>query len=172
MNIYITSGTFDYLRNFKLKHTKEKLILLHGEGKTVLLEENEHGTIFKEPRKYEVVDGIGELVQEGFVVMNNIPVAEESRPRFEHMFTNRADKVENQAGFQALRILRPIGSQTYIILTQWHKESAFNAWQSSQSLKEGHSGNAKTEYANSSQKMFTGEAFLTKFSAPVFEEEQ
>ncbi|MEH6942935.1 antibiotic biosynthesis monooxygenase family protein [Bacillus sp. JJ722] len=171
MNIYITSGTFEYLRQVKLQNSNEKLILLHNADKTLLLQEANDTTLFKHPRKYEIVDGMGDLEQEGFIVMNNIPVAEESRPVFEHMFKNRAGKVENQPGFQAIRILRPIGSETYIILTQWQNESAFNAWQSSKSFKDAHSQKSSKAYSNSSQKIFSGEAFVSKYFVPTFKED-
>ncbi|WP_042349646.1 antibiotic biosynthesis monooxygenase family protein [Bacillus massiliigorillae] len=171
MNIYMTSGTFEYLRQVKLKNANEQLILLHSADKTILLQETNEPTLFKHPRKYEIVDGIGDLKQEGFVIMNNIPVSEESRPTFEHMFKNRAGKVEEQPGFQALRVLRPVGFETYIILTQWHTESAFDAWQRSKSFQDAHSQKPAKTFTNSSQKIFSGEAFVTKFFVPTFEKE-
>lgn len=171
MNVFITSGTFEFLRNIKMNNENEKLILLQNENKCLLLQETTGSTLFKEPRKYETVDGVGELKQEGYIVMNNIPVSDEGRPMFEHMFKNRAGKIEGQPGFKAIRILRPIGFETYIILTQWDNESSFNAWQTSQSFADAHSKKPKKEHTSGAQKIFSGESFVTKFYLPNLEED-
>lgn len=169
MNMYITSGTFDFLRTLKIKNQNENLILLHNANQTLLLQENDQATLFKHPRKYEVLSKIGLLMQEGFVAMNNIPVSMESRPVFENMIINQGGRVQEQTGFQAFRLLRPVGSETYIILTQWQTESAFNAWQKSDSFQDIQ--HPKLSFTNSSQKIFSGEAFVSKYFVPVFKEE-
>ncbi|MDQ7860197.1 antibiotic biosynthesis monooxygenase [Peribacillus frigoritolerans] len=38
---------------------------------------------------------------------------------------NRAGFIENEPGFVALRVLRPINSETYVILTIWEKQADF-----------------------------------------------
>lgn len=169
MNVNITSGTYDFLRKMKLENNH--LILLQNSDSTKLLEETDRETLFKEPRKYEVVIGIGDLTQDGFIVMNNIPVTEEGRPMFEHMFKNRAGKVEGQPGFKAIRVLRPLGFETYIILTQWKNENSFNEWKNSQSFTDAHNKKTNHSMAANPQKIFSGESFVTKFHVPVFDEE-
>ncbi|MDO7486404.1 antibiotic biosynthesis monooxygenase [Peribacillus frigoritolerans] len=109
----------------------------------VLLHETTGKTIFSSPRKYEVVDGKGNLQDHGYVVMNNIPVSEEGRPVFEHRFKNRAGFIENEPGFVALRILRPINSETYVILTIWEKQADFLNWKNSSSFKMAHNSDSK-----------------------------
>lgn len=46
--------------------------------------------------------------------------------------------IENEPGFQAFKLLRPHNNQTYVVLTQWEKESDFETWKNSQSFKQSH----------------------------------
>jgi heme-degrading monooxygenase HmoA len=96
--------------------------------------------------------------------MNNIPVSEEGRPVFEHRFKNRAGFIENEPGFVALRVLRPINSETYVILTIWEKQADFLNWKNSGSFKMAHNSDSKAPVTNSSQKMFSGEAYVTQYT--------
>lgn len=170
MKVFITSGTFDYLQSIMQANPNDTLLLLQNASKCLLLHETKNATLFKEPRRYEIVDGIGDLTQQGFVVMNNIPVTEEGRPSFEHMFKNRAGKIEGQPGFRAIRILRPVGFETYIIFTLWNNEEAFNAWQNSQSFADAHSKKKSPGIGANPQKIFAGDSFVTKFHLPTLEE--
>ncbi|SNT52976.1 Heme-degrading monooxygenase HmoA [Bacillus sp. OK838] len=164
MNVFITTGTYDFLKIKKDKHPNEKILLMQNSGTTVLLHETSGKTLFSSPRKYEVVDGKGHLQDHGYVVMNNIPVSEEGRPVFEHRFKKRAGFIENEPGFVALRILRPINSETYVILTIWEKQADFMSWQKSSSYQEAYNSDTKATITNSSQKMFSGEAYVTQYT--------
>lgn len=138
MNVFITSGTFEYMQSIKEKHPNEGMVLMSEEETTLLIHETEGDTLFAEPRRYEVIDASGELGHGGFAVFNNIPVTEEGRPVFEYRFKNRARLIEQEAGFGAIRVLRPLSSDTYCILTIWEKESDFLNWQSSQAYEKAH----------------------------------
>lgn len=164
MNIFITSGTFDFLKIKKDKHPSEKILLMQNAETTVLLHETTKKTIFASPRKYEVVESSGDLPESGYVVMNNIPVSEEGRPVFEHRFKNSADSIAREPGLVALRILRPIHSETYIILTIWEKQANFLSWKNSSSFEQAFNNNGSTPVTNSSQKMFSGEAYMTQYT--------
>ncbi|WP_019240395.1 MULTISPECIES: antibiotic biosynthesis monooxygenase family protein [Bacillus] len=171
MKLFMTSGTFDFLKNMKLKHKDQHLILLHNGSSTKLIQEAEKKTLFKEPRKFDIVITVGNLIQEGFIVMNNVPVTEEGRPTFEHMFKNRVGEIEKQPGFIAFRVLRPIKSETYIILTQWDSENSFNNWKKSSSFFDAHSKQENQSIIANPQKLFTGESFVSKYYVPTFDEE-
>ncbi|MGM9954223.1 MAG: antibiotic biosynthesis monooxygenase family protein [Peribacillus sp.] len=165
MNIYITSGTFNFMKIKKDKHPAEKILLMQNAETTVLLHETTSKTIFASPRKYEVVGGTGELPESGYVVMNNIPVSEEGRPVFEHRFKNISGFIEKEPGLVALRILRPIHSETYVILTIWEKQTNFLSWKNSSSFEQAfHNNGSNSPVTNSSQKMFSGEAYLTQYT--------
>ena len=168
MYIYFTSGTADYMEKIRAQHNGDSIFIMHGEGNTLLLEESEKKkSVFAVPRKYEVLDTVGDLQQKGYFVMNNIPVSDEGRPVFEHRFLNRAGAIDGEPGFIAFRLLRPLDSDTYIVLTQWAGPASFEAWQSSQAFKKAHSERPATSPA---QNIFSGKSYVTKYSAPVDEE--
>ena len=138
MNVYITTGTYDFLKKLKDKHSNETIFLMQNGENTLLLHETSGKTVFAAPRRYEVVDEKGTISEKGFVVMNNIPVTDEGRPLLEYRFKNRVGLIESEPGFIAIRVLRPIKSDTYIILTVWEKESYFLKWTKSNSFQQAH----------------------------------
>jgi heme-degrading monooxygenase HmoA len=163
---YITSGTYEYLRKIKDQNMDETIILMQNAETALLLHETQGSAIFKEPRKYEVIDSVGELRQNGYIVMNNIPVTEEGRPVFEYRFKNRAGQIEKQPGFWAIRILRPLKSDTYIILTQWENERAFKNWQGSQAFKKAHEKKQSDDTSTTVKKIFSGPSYVTQYVVP------
>ncbi|WP_316571167.1 antibiotic biosynthesis monooxygenase [Neobacillus sp. YIM B06451] len=159
MNVYMTAGTYDFLEKLATKHAGEKMVLMSGEDGALLLHETGGKTVFASPRKYEVLEAVGVLGRPGLVVMNNIPVTDEGRPVFEYRFKNRAGKIENTPGFQAIRVLRPIKSNTYVILTAWDDELAFQRWKDSADFGKSHS-QSKPEPGPS---IFSGQPYITKY---------
>lgn len=167
MYMYMTSGTADFMEKVRAQHGNDHIFIMHGEGNTLLLQESESKkSAFSVPRKYEVLDAVGELQQKGYFVLNNIPVADEGRPVFEHRFSNRANAIENEPGFIAFRLLRPLDSDTYVVLTQWGGPASFEAWQNSQAFQKAHS---ERPVASPTQNIFSGKSYVTKYSAPVDE---
>ena len=160
MYTFITSGTFDYLRNIVLKHADEKILFLQNFNQIVLVHESKHSTIFKEARKYEVIDAHGSFTDEGFAVMHNIPVTQEGRSVFEHVSKNISDSIKLQKGFIALRTLKPSKGETYIMLTEWINENAYRSYQDSTAFSEAE----KLLQNDSPQKLFTGNAYVSKYN--------
>ncbi|RSD29290.1 antibiotic biosynthesis monooxygenase family protein [Mesobacillus subterraneus] len=138
MNLYITSGTADFLLKLKEKHAGETMVLMNNNESSILVHETNGKTVYSAPRKYEVIDSAGTFRNEGFAVLNNIPVTDEGRPLFEDRFLNRPRMIESEPGFIAIRVLRPVSSNTYIILTIWENESAFLNWQNSKAYDHAH----------------------------------
>ncbi|MBA9025251.1 antibiotic biosynthesis monooxygenase family protein [Peribacillus huizhouensis] len=172
MNVFITTGTREFLQKVKEKHADKKLYFMGNAEHALLLHETPGKTIFSSPRKFEVVDGRGELKEDGYVVMNNIPVTEEGRPGFEFRFKNRAGLIEKEPGFTALRILRPLNSDTYVILTMWVDQRAFTNWKNSNSFQSAHSKNDKSlDNPDLNKKIFSGPAYVTQYSL-ITEEDQ
>jgi len=164
MYIYLTSGTPDFMQLLELEHPEETMISLQGEENTVLLHETVESTIFESPRKYEILDQSGELHSKGFFVFNNIPVTDEGRPIFEQRFQNRARAIENEPGFVAIRVMRPLNSDTYIILTEWSEESAFKAWQSSQAYNTAHKKRGTDEGIDKRPNIFAGPTYVKTYT--------
>jgi heme oxygenase (mycobilin-producing) len=173
MFVYLTTGTSSYLKTVKEKHPDEALILMENGDQALLLHETTKPSIFNSPRKLEVIDQRGIYAEKGFVVMNNIPVTDEGRPVFEHRFKNRAGLIEKEPGFIALRVLRPINSDTYVILTMWENESAFNNWKSSSSFKQAHEKKEPAQKAADFNKnIFSGPPFVTQYTIKGKDEDE
>ncbi|MEK4284129.1 MULTISPECIES: antibiotic biosynthesis monooxygenase family protein [Ureibacillus] len=128
MNIYMTTGTPQFMEKLHQKYENENMYILYGINETLLLHETERKTVFQTPRKYEVVDGLNELQQAGFFTFYHIPVSDEGRPVFEKNILQRLGGMKDQTGLMAYRILRPKKSETYIILFQWTNKRAYDIW--------------------------------------------
>jgi heme oxygenase (mycobilin-producing) len=166
MNVYMTNGTYDFLKSKKDTLPNETIFLMQNAETTLLLHETPGKTVFASPRRYEVVDGKGEISNKGFVVMNNIPVTDEGRPLIEYRFKNRAGLIEKEPGFIAIRVLRPIKSDTYVILTVWEKESDFIKWTNSKSFHQAHSKQeeAKQQTSTSPVNIFSSAPYVKKYT--------
>lgn len=161
MNLYMTSGTQYFMEKMVKDHPNEKVLLMQNNETTLLVHETEGKTFFKTPRKFEIMQSLGTLIEHGFVSMRHIPVTEEDQPVFELRLKNYSKLIENQPGLLALRVLRPIKSDTYIILTQWKSEKESSAWQTSAldlDMK-----------VNSPKNLFSGNTYVSNYFIPVEE---
>jgi heme oxygenase (mycobilin-producing) len=163
MNIFITFGTTDYLQTIKQKHAEEKMILMENPDNAILLHETEGNTVFNEGKHYEVLDAVGDIQQGGFAVLNNIPVREEGRPVFEYRFSQRTGLIEKEPGFAAIRVLRPMDTDTYVILTIWDKESSFKNWQQSKAYEKAHQKRGTSEGIDQQKSIFSGPSYVTTY---------
>ncbi len=162
MNIYMTTGTHGFLQKLMESHPEEEMILMQG-GDALLLHETNGESVFESPRSYEVVDQTGNLPHSGFVVFNNIPVSDEGRPLFEYRFKNRAGLIEEVAGFIAIRVLRPLNSDTYSIMTVWEDEKSFQGWQESKQYQKAHEKRGTEEGIDSTKDIFPRSSYVTKY---------
>lgn len=163
MNIYLTSGTSEFMESLKKKHTNENMVVLYGSGNAVLLHETNAESVFSTPRRFEVIDSSGELTDQGYYVFNNIPVTDEGRPIFEHRFTNRARAIEEEPGFIAFRLMRPIDSDTYIVLTQWTGPGSFETWQKSEAYNKAHEKRGSDEGIDKRPNIFSSSSYVTTY---------
>lgn len=166
MHIFITTGTYEFMKKLKEKHGAEKMILMESTEGATLLHETNNETLFQSPRKYEVIDGSGELAESGFVVFNNIPVTDEGRPIFEYRFKNRAGMIEKSPGFTAIRVLRPLNSDTYIILTQWQDQESFQNWKDSKGFKQAHDMKKPESGVDTQPHIFSSPSYVTTYIVP------
>jgi heme-degrading monooxygenase HmoA len=170
MKLYMTSGTYDYLKKIEDKNPNETMVTMQNPDTAVLIHETSAGTLFKEPRSYEVIDSSGSFDHAGFAVLNNIPVTDEGRPLFEHRFKNRAGLIENEPGFAAIRVLRPLESNTYIILTLWKDEKFFRDWQSSKAYEKAHENRGTESGIDKQPQIFSSPSYVTKYYIPEEDE--
>ena len=131
MYLYITSGTPEFMESIKKKHPNEQIYALHGIGNSVLIHETDKKSVFQAPRKYEIIEASGQLSKKGYFAIQNIPLSDEVKPIFEYKYTNLSPTLEREPGFVALRVLKPIKSDTYIILTEWSGPNSYEVWSKS-----------------------------------------
>jgi heme-degrading monooxygenase HmoA len=75
------------------------------------------------------------------VKINAITVPEGSGDELGRRFAARAGAVDGQAGFEGFELLRPTdGRNTWLVVTRWRDEAAFQAWVESPAFQHGHAG--------------------------------
>ncbi|MBU8877370.1 antibiotic biosynthesis monooxygenase [Bacillus sp. FJAT-29790] len=164
MNIYMTSGTFDFLKKIQDKHSNERMILMQNIENAVLMHETVGSTLFNAPRTYEILDSAGSFEKAKYAVMNNIPVIEEERPLFEFRFKNKNHFFENQPGFLGLRVLRPLKSSTYVILSFWENEKSYKNWQNTTAYEKYFSEINNTAFKQ--EQLFLGSSYVSTYYIP------
>ncbi|MCD7034866.1 antibiotic biosynthesis monooxygenase [Metabacillus sp. GX 13764] len=164
MNFYMTYGTIDYLTKLKEDQPDQNILLLSKDDNALLMHESDGPSIFKEPKKYEVLDESGVFENGSFAVLNNIPVTYEGKPLFEQRFKERARMIENEPGFTAIRVLRPVSGDTYVILTLWDSEKSFKDWQNSKAYEHAHKKRG-TEEGVDQKDIFARPSYVTTYQA-------
>ena len=75
------------------------------------------------------------------VKINAITVPPEAGDELAHRFAARAGAVDRQDGFQGFELLRPTDDRrTWLVVTRWRDEAAFDTWVSSPAFGHGHQG--------------------------------
>lgn len=73
------------------------------------------------------------------IVINAIDVPKEAGDELARRFAARAGAVDGQDGFEGFELLRPTDERTtWLVVTRWRDEAAFQAWFGSQSFQQGH----------------------------------
>ena len=73
------------------------------------------------------------------VRINAITVPADSGDELARRFAARAGAVDNQDGFEGFELLKPTdGRTTWLVVTRWRDEAAFQAWVSSPAFAHGH----------------------------------
>ncbi len=129
----------------------------------VLLYETEGQPLLPDVEDYQILDASGDINSGYFAVFNNIPVSDEGRELFESRFMNRARKIENEPGFAAIRVLRPLHSDTYVILTLWQDEESFRNWQNSEAYSSAHAKRGTSEGIDKRPNIFPRPSYVTTY---------
>ena len=73
--------------------------------------------------------------------INAITVPEHGGEELARRFAERAGAVEHAEGFEGFELLRPTdGRDTWLVVTRWRDEDAFQSWVSSPAFAHGHRG--------------------------------
>ena len=77
------------------------------------------------------------------VRINAITVPADSGDELARRFASRAGAVDGQDGFEGFELLKPAdGRTTWLVVTRWRDEEAFDAWRNSPAFGHGHRGAA------------------------------
>jgi heme oxygenase (mycobilin-producing) len=73
------------------------------------------------------------------IKINAITVPEGSGDELARRFAARAGAVDDQEGFEGFELLKPTDDRTtWLVITRWRDEAAFEAWVSSPAFAHGH----------------------------------
>lgn len=77
------------------------------------------------------------------IKINAITVDPDSGDELAQRFAKRAGAVDDQDGFEGFELLQPTdGRTTWLVVTRWRDEAAFDAWVSSPAFGAGHQSEA------------------------------
>ena len=80
------------------------------------------------------------------IKINAITVAADSGDELAQRFAKRAGAVDGQDGFEGFELLQPTDDRTtWLVVTRWRDEAAFEAWVSSPAFGAGHQREAAQE---------------------------
>jgi heme-degrading monooxygenase HmoA len=73
------------------------------------------------------------------IKINAITVEGDNGEELARRFAARAGAVDDQDGFEGFELLRPTDDRsTWLVVTRWRDDDAFNAWVSSPAFAHGH----------------------------------
>jgi heme-degrading monooxygenase HmoA len=79
------------------------------------------------------------IVSMTVVRINAITVPADSGDELARRFAARAGAVDNQDGFEGFELLKPTdGRTTWLVVTRWRDDAAFQAWMHSPAFGHGH----------------------------------
>ena len=165
MNFYVTSGTPDYMEKLIAKNANEQLILLHGDGNSIVLHESEKKSIFAVPRKFEVLAQKGNIEQKGYFTFYNMPIMSDERPVFEKKALDVISSLDSNDAVIAYRLLRPIKAETYLFIIQWGGPASYDVWKNSESYTNSFAPVFEGT-TPALQSMFNTSSYITTYSAP------
>ncbi|MGY6502221.1 MAG: antibiotic biosynthesis monooxygenase family protein [Acidimicrobiales bacterium] len=80
------------------------------------------------------------------IKINAITVPADSGDELAKRFAARAGAVDGQDGFEGFELLKPTDDRTtWLVVTRWRDEAAFDAWVSSPAFGAGHRGDGGGE---------------------------
>src|SRR3954451_17589817 len=80
------------------------------------------------------------------IKINAITVPEDSGDELARRFGARAGAVDDQDGFEGFELLKPTDDRTtWLVVTRWRDEAAFEAWVSSPAFAHGHRSASRRE---------------------------
>lgn len=128
MNYYLAFGTYDFLEKLKEKYARENMLLLSSSENACLFHQTQKKSVFQVPKKYKEIVAFGDFRNAAIAVFTYIPVSSEGKPIIEYLFKKNEATCRKNDGFIALCALKPIKSETYLVITFWSNINSANKW--------------------------------------------
>jgi|SRR5699024_3895774 len=137
MRAYMTSGTLDFLEKIAAKQSHLSFFYMTRASSTLAYYEDSENSksVFAAGRAFDIMISKGEVLEEGYVVMNHIPITEEGKPVFENRLKQREEPIGLLKGLQAFRLLKPMKGNIYIIFSQWTSKDDYDDWKQTEDYK-------------------------------------
>lgn len=86
------------------------------------------------------------------IKVNAITVPEDSGDELARRFAARAGAVDDQDGYEGFELLKPTDERTtWLVVTRWRDEAAFEAWVNSPAFAHGHRSAGRPESSPTSE---------------------
>lgn len=163
MYTFMTTGTAKFLKTVTETHpTLQFHYMKSGTSTLVLYESSKKKSIFVSGRSLENLYAHGKIHHRGFVAMDFIPVMEDTMPVFEERTVKVLPDLQQMKGLVALRFLKQLKSNQYVILTQWEKERNYIDWKNSPDFKQTNILDLARLPAYFAERPFTNTYFMLK----------
>ncbi|MBS4198530.1 antibiotic biosynthesis monooxygenase [Bacillus sp. FJAT-49732] len=156
MYVYIAMGTHYFLKKIEEKYSNEKMVLMQNVEGCLLWHETTGSTVFQSPKKYELMEAVGDFANEGVVACSFIPVRDENRPIFDYGMADKVKLIQNETGFITARLLRPLSNDTYLLMTMWNDEEHIRTWKNSNMYQNLH-------FQSKGTNIFSGPAYSSTY---------
>ena len=102
------------------------------------------------------------------IKINAITVPSESGDELARRFANRAGAVDGADGFEGFELMRPVDDrETWLVVTRWRDDAAFEAWVASPAFGHGHRGSSEGSGAHGSAGAHGGHGGDSDAAPPV-----
>ncbi len=159
----MTNGTLDFLLQLNDKHPEHHFYFMEHNANITAYYESDKKTVFVSGRDYDIIAQDGHMRDDGYVVMNNIPVTEEGQPVFEDRFKKSEKRMQGVPGYYAFRLLRPTRGLTYVVLTQWARKADYDKWTSSPHFSAAHADQQTKQPAYFADRPFVNHYHMVDF---------
>lgn len=129
MYAFTTTGTTDFLQKLTDKHHEYEFTFMKNRQTTAVYYESEHKKrIFAAGSQFTIIKQYLPIPTNGFVVMQTIPVARESRKIFIEKMERTFDTFTLAKGLNAARVLLAKRKNSFQIFMVWENEAMYDDW--------------------------------------------
>lgn len=132
-----TSGTYHFLQELTQKHRQTDFYFMRNNQSTlVYYEHKQKKSIFVSGKTFSILQTAGPIQAKGFITMEHIPVTDDGVKLFQDRLASLFPELVDRSGVTAMRALKGVKKQEFVIMTQWKNERYEQLWKESPFHKE------------------------------------